>query len=61
MTTSGNTKSTWTLAGKLAGSFTDSTKKAQSQLGQLRREYRANEGELKRLGSGDAQIRRRNR
>ena len=49
MTTSGNTKSTWTLAGKLAGSFTDSTKKAQSQLGQLRREYRANEGELKRL------------
>ena len=45
----GNVKSTWEIAGRLSGSFTDSTKKAQTQLGALRREYRANEGELKRL------------
>ena len=47
--TSRNVKSTWELAGRLSGSFTDSTKKAQSQLSQLRREYSANQGELRRM------------
>ena len=37
--TSRNTKSTWELAGRLSSSFTQSTKQAQSQLSQLRREY----------------------
>ena len=49
--TTRNFKSTWELAGQLSSSFTQSTKKAQSQLAQMRREYRANEGELRRLQS----------
>ena len=56
----GNVKSTWEIAGRLSGSFTDSTKKAQTQLGALRREYRANEGELKRLEGVMRRIRRWN-
>ena len=47
--TSRNTKSTWELAGRLSSSFTQSTKQAQSQLSQLRREYRNNQSELKRM------------
>ena len=49
--TSRNVKSTWELAGRLSGSFSDSTKRAQTQLGQLRREYRQNQGELRRMQS----------
>ena len=49
--TSRSTKTTWELAGRVSGSFTQSTKKAQNQLGQLRREYRQNEQELKRMQS----------
>ena len=36
-------------AGRLSSSFTQSTKQAQSQLSQLRREYSANQGELRRM------------
>ena len=42
-------KSTWELAGRLAGSFETSTRRAQSQLSQLRREYSANQQELRRM------------
>ena len=49
MVTGRNVKSTWELAGRLAGSFETSTKRAQSQLSQLRREYSANQGELRRM------------
>ena len=49
--TSRNVKSTWELAGRLSGSFSESTKRAQTQLGQLRREYRQNQGELRRMQS----------
>ena len=49
MVTGRNVKSTWELAGRLAGSFETSTRRAQSQLSQLRREYSANQGELRRM------------
>ena len=49
--TSRNVKSTWELAGRLSGSFSESTKRAQTQLSQLRREYRQNQGELRRMQS----------
>ena len=42
-------KTTWELAGNLSSSFTNSTKKAQTELSRLRTEYRAGQAELKRL------------
>ena len=47
--TSRNVKSTWELAGRLSSSFTESTKRAQTQLAQMRREYRQNQAELRRM------------
>ena len=49
--TSSNVKSTWELAGRLSSSFSESTKRAQTQLATLRREYRTNAGELRRMQS----------
>lgn len=42
-------KTTWELAGRLAGSFETSTQKAKTRLGQLRAEYRASQTELRYL------------
>ena len=49
MTTARNFKSTWELAGRLGGSFETSTRRATSQLATLRKEYRQNQSELKRM------------
>ena len=49
MTTARNFKSTWELSGRLASGFSESTKRAQSQLSQLRKEYRSNSSELRRM------------
>ena len=49
MTSQRDIKTTWELAGRLAGSFETSTQKAQSRLAQLRQEYRANQSELRNM------------